>query len=387
MASTMPPEASSSHGASCSGSREREARRATAPSAKTGLPNAVRRYAPAPREKPDRNKPQVPPLAREVGEFRWAAGAPRLTWLERYDPRVRSGTAGAGGLDAPARTFASHVSDIEISPDGRKVAFLQHSTRGGYSVDLGLAHLDPATTQTTVATGAFGFAFSPDARWLYYRTRCVRNAEACDLERIPAAGLAPGAAPERIADGVKSFEFDPRDPERSPEQAARLRERLLVPAPRAQERDVVRDAAVEGDDEADRELGHRHGVLPGAVRDVDAAPRRRRDVDGVHARAGPDHERQGGGALEHGRGDLLRADDEGGRVERGGRQLLRRHVRPVVHREPERAEAVESFEREGRVRAHGEIWSAVSREPIREGQRLRILAVKGLRLEVEPAKD
>ena len=53
----------------------------------------------------------------------------------------------------------------------------------------------------------------------------------------------------------------------------------------------------------------------------------------------------------------------------------------------EQAQAVESFESEGRVRAHGEIWAAVSREPIREGQRLRILAVKGLRLEVEPVKD
>jgi len=53
----------------------------------------------------------------------------------------------------------------------------------------------------------------------------------------------------------------------------------------------------------------------------------------------------------------------------------------------ERAQAVESFEREGLVRAHGEIWSAVSREPIREGQLVRILAVKGLRLEVEPVQD
>jgi membrane-bound serine protease (ClpP class) len=53
----------------------------------------------------------------------------------------------------------------------------------------------------------------------------------------------------------------------------------------------------------------------------------------------------------------------------------------------ERAQAVESFEREGLVRAQGAIWSAVSREPVQEGQRLRILAVKGLRLEVEPVKD
>ena len=42
----------------------------------------------------------------------------------------------------------------------------------------------------------------------------MRNAEACDLERVPATGLPAGAAPERIAEGVKSFEFDPRDPGR-----------------------------------------------------------------------------------------------------------------------------------------------------------------------------
>jgi membrane-bound serine protease (ClpP class) len=53
----------------------------------------------------------------------------------------------------------------------------------------------------------------------------------------------------------------------------------------------------------------------------------------------------------------------------------------------EYAEAVESFDRQGFVRVHGEIWAAVSREPVREGQRLRILKVAGLMLEVEPARD
>jgi hypothetical protein len=155
-------------------------------------------------------------LAREVGEFRWAADAPRLAWLERYDPRVRVGALGAGGPDLAPRTLAPNVSEFEIAPDGARVAFLQHTTRGGFSVDLGLAQLDPAaaTTAATIATGAFGFAFSPDGKWLYYRTRCVRNAEACDLERIPAGGLPAGGKPERIADGLKSFEFDPRDPGR-----------------------------------------------------------------------------------------------------------------------------------------------------------------------------
>jgi dipeptidyl aminopeptidase/acylaminoacyl peptidase len=155
-------------------------------------------------------------LAREVGEFRWASAAPRLAWLEKHDPRVRSGVLGAGGRDLAPRVIAQNVSDVEISPDGRHVAFLQHTTRGGYSVDLGLARLDaPAAEKATpIAQGAFGFSFSPDGKWLYFRTRCVRNGEACDLERVPAEGPAPGGKPEVVAQGVKSFEFDPRDPGR-----------------------------------------------------------------------------------------------------------------------------------------------------------------------------
>ncbi len=155
-------------------------------------------------------------VGREVGEFRWAAQAPRLAWLEAYDPRTRAGILGVGGPGVPPRTFARNVSDFEVSPDGRNVAYLQHTTRGGYSVDLAAAHLDApkGTPPEPVARGVFGFAYAPDGGWLYYRTRCTRNAEACDLERVPAAGLAKGAKPELLAQGVKSFEFDPRDPGR-----------------------------------------------------------------------------------------------------------------------------------------------------------------------------
>jgi len=70
---------------------------------------------------------------------------------------------------------------------------------------------------------------------------------------------------------------------------------------------------------------------------------------------------------------------------------VRARRRPVVSGAEgllrESAEAVEAFEREGLVRAHGEIWRATSAAPVREGQRLRIVAVKGLRLEVEPARE
>lgn len=154
-------------------------------------------------------------LGREVGEFRWATRAARLAWLEGYDPRVRSGALGVGGPGLAPRTFGRNVSEFEISPDGTHVAFLEHTTRGGYSVDLALARVDAprGAAPRPVAQGAFGFAFSPDARWLYYRTRCTRNGEACDLERV-AVEEAGAAKPEAIAQGVKSFEFDPRDPER-----------------------------------------------------------------------------------------------------------------------------------------------------------------------------
>lgn len=155
-------------------------------------------------------------LAREVGEFRWAREAPRLAWLEAYDPRVRSGTLGIGGPGASPRKVAANVSDFDLSRDGRHVAFLHHTTLGGYSVDLALAHEDApeGAKPDTIARGVFGFSFSPDGRWLYYRTRCVRNAEACDLERVPASGLPEGSKPDVIAPGVKSFEFDPGEPGR-----------------------------------------------------------------------------------------------------------------------------------------------------------------------------
>jgi len=53
----------------------------------------------------------------------------------------------------------------------------------------------------------------------------------------------------------------------------------------------------------------------------------------------------------------------------------------------ETAEATEDFDTRGLVRLQGELWNAVSHEPVRAGQRLRILKVDGLTVEVEPARD
>jgi hypothetical protein len=152
-------------------------------------------------------------VARGVGEMRWAAGAPRLSWLQDFDPRVRAGTLAVGGPGLRPVVLGRNVTAWDVSPGGERVAWLEHVTAGGYSVDLKFASAsggEPAS----VARGVFGFDFSPDGRWLYYRSSCVRNAEACDLHRVPVADAAPGRGPERVAEGVKSFEFDRSGPGR-----------------------------------------------------------------------------------------------------------------------------------------------------------------------------
>ena len=152
-------------------------------------------------------------LAERVGEPRWSADGSRLAWLQDYDPRSRTGTLGVGGSGKKPAVVAKNVSDFDLTPDGASVAFLVHETAGGYSVDLGLAQPDGGA-RSIVSKGVFGFSFSPDGRWLYYRTACVREAEACDLLRVPASGLTAGARPEPVAQGVKSFEFAPGRPDR-----------------------------------------------------------------------------------------------------------------------------------------------------------------------------
>jgi hypothetical protein len=151
-------------------------------------------------------------LAQRVGEPRWSAGGARLAWLQDYDPRSRAGVLGVGGLGMKPVSLARNVSDFDLTPDGASIAYLVHETAGGYSVDLGLAQVGGGAEPSTVARGVFGFSFAPDGRWLYYRTACVREAEACDLLRVPVGG--DGARPERVAEGAKSFEYAPGRPER-----------------------------------------------------------------------------------------------------------------------------------------------------------------------------
>lgn len=71
--------------------------------------------------------------------------------------------------------------------------------------------------------------------------------------------------------------------------------------------------------------------------------------------------------------------------------ILRARRRPVVSGREEmigaRAIALEGFEHQGRVRAHGEMWTAVSDTPVAKGQALRIVGMDGLHLKVQAAES
>lgn len=53
----------------------------------------------------------------------------------------------------------------------------------------------------------------------------------------------------------------------------------------------------------------------------------------------------------------------------------------------ERAEVIEACEPRGRVRLHGEIWAAVCETGAGIGETVRVLAVDGLTVTVEPLGD
>jgi len=71
--------------------------------------------------------------------------------------------------------------------------------------------------------------------------------------------------------------------------------------------------------------------------------------------------------------------------------FVRARRRPVVTGPPQMlnqpAVAIVDFDGSGQVRIRGEIWNAVSRVPVRSGQRLRVIRIDGLTLEVEPDEE
>ena len=160
---------------------------------------------------------QPPPapvvVARAVGEFRWAPGANRLAWLEGFDPRIRAGSLVSAVPGGPPVSFAPRVTAFELSPSGGQVAFVRHVTESTYAAQLELSP-SQAAVPGTLTLDAASFDFSPDGRWLYYRSGCAPSGDGCTLFRAPAAGLGSGQSPERLADGVAGFTLDRWRPDR-----------------------------------------------------------------------------------------------------------------------------------------------------------------------------
>lgn len=50
-------------------------------------------------------------------------------------------------------------------------------------------------------------------------------------------------------------------------------------------------------------------------------------------------------------------------------------------------EALEDFDRSGRIRVHGELWTGVSAQPVRKGQRVEVLSMDGLKLNIKVLED
>jgi len=73
-----------------------------------------------------------------------------------------------------------------------------------------------------------------------------------------------------------------------------------------------------------------------------------------------------------------------------GRLLRLRKVKPTIGEEEMVGmigEAREDFDRTGRVYVHSELWNAETTAPVQFGQRVRVTALDGLRLRVEPVDD
>jgi hypothetical protein len=152
------------------------------------------------------------PLARSVGEFRWAATGDRIAWLEGFDPRIHAGRLVTARPGEKPVTLAERVTAFEIAPAGQALAFVRHVTDGGYTASLELA-APPGAPPRALARDAASFAFSPDGRWLDWRAGCASRGDSCALLRVPV-DAATGTAPEQVADGVQGLAFDPTRPDR-----------------------------------------------------------------------------------------------------------------------------------------------------------------------------
>ena len=73
------------------------------------------------------------------------------------------------------------------------------------------------------------------------------------------------------------------------------------------------------------------------------------------------------------------------------RMIFKAHRRPVVSGVEEmvgqRGEVVEAFDKRGFVHVHGEDWQADTQQPVKSGDRVKVMGIEGLILKIEPTKE
>ena len=73
------------------------------------------------------------------------------------------------------------------------------------------------------------------------------------------------------------------------------------------------------------------------------------------------------------------------------RMILAAHRKPVVSGVDEMlgsiGQVVDDFEELGRIHIHGEAWQVLSKTPLRRGDQVRVIAIEGLILNVEPVRE
>jgi membrane-bound serine protease (ClpP class) len=50
-------------------------------------------------------------------------------------------------------------------------------------------------------------------------------------------------------------------------------------------------------------------------------------------------------------------------------------------------EALEDFDKSGRIRVHSELWTGVADKPVSKGQRVEVLSMDGLKLKIKVLED
>ncbi|AKU90741.1 PD40 domain-containing protein [Vulgatibacter incomptus] len=145
-------------------------------------------------------------IGEDVTELDFDPKGRRLAWLDKYNPHNRGGVLTWAELSAKpeARKLGSNVPSFVWSHDGSRLAYVQRQLAPVFSIDLYLATVGAEGDPAKVAQGVFGYSFATRDDRLYFRTQCIRNGRACDLQSVDVAH--PAGAVRMIAKAIHTFE-------------------------------------------------------------------------------------------------------------------------------------------------------------------------------------